>query len=43
MKKILTIEDDADFQDIYTLYLQGESYEILKASNGQEGLAVLEG
>ncbi len=42
MKKILTIEDDADFQDIYTLYLQGESYEILKASNGQEGLAVLE-
>ena len=40
--KILIVEDDTDFQDIYQLYLRGESYEVLIASNGQEGLAVLE-
>ena len=41
-KKILIIEDDNDFQDIYALYLQGESYQVLTACNGKEGLAVLE-
>ncbi|HPW65013.1 MAG TPA: response regulator, partial [Candidatus Omnitrophota bacterium] len=41
MKKILIVEDDADFQDIYTLYLQGESHEILRAMNGREGLDCL--
>ncbi len=41
-KKILIVEDDADFQDIYALYLQGESYQVLRADNGREGLAVLE-
>ncbi|HNX68036.1 MAG TPA: response regulator [Candidatus Omnitrophota bacterium] len=41
-RKILIVEDDTDFQDIYTLYLQGESFEVLKAGNGQEGLAILE-
>ncbi|HOW87799.1 MAG TPA: response regulator [Candidatus Omnitrophota bacterium] len=41
-KKILIIEDDSDFQDIYSLYLQGESYQVLTANNGKEGLAVLE-
>ena len=41
-KKILIVEDDGDFQDIYQLYLRGESYEVLTASNGKEGLAVLE-
>ncbi len=42
MKKILIVEDDADFQDIYALYLQGESYQVLRADNGREGLAALE-
>ena len=40
--KILIVEDDSDFQDIYSLYLRGESYEVLTALNGKEGLAVLE-
>jgi len=42
MAKILIIEDDSDFQDIYALYLQGESHQVLSACNGKEGLAVLE-
>ena len=41
-KKILIIEDDSDFQDIYQLYLQGESYRVLTACNGKEGLDILE-
>jgi len=41
-KKILIVEDDSDFQDIYQLYLQGESYQVLTALNGKEALAVLE-
>ena len=41
-KKILVVEDDADFQDIYALYLQGESFQVLRADNGKEGLKVLE-
>lgn len=40
--KILIVEDDSDFQDIYQLYLRGESFDVLTASNGKEGLAVLE-
>jgi DNA-binding response OmpR family regulator len=41
-KKILIVEDDSDFQDIYQLYLQGESFQVLTASNGKEAGAVLE-
>lgn len=40
--KILIVEDDSDFQDIYQLYLQGASYEVATAGNGIEGLAALE-
>ncbi len=40
-KKILIIEDDSDFQDIYALYLQGESYQVMTACNGEEGLTAL--
>jgi len=42
MKKILIVEDDSDFQDIYQLYLQGESYQVLTALNGREATVVLE-
>ena len=42
MKKILIVEDDNDFQDIYQLYLQGESFQTLTAINGKETLAILE-
>jgi len=41
-KKILIVEDDSDFQDIYALYLQGASFEVLRAGNGREGLDRLE-
>ena len=40
--KILIVEDDSDFQDIYQLYLQGESFQVLTAMNGKEAMAVLE-
>jgi len=40
-KKILIIEDDEDLHLIYRLYLQGESYQILQARNGREGLEIL--
>ena len=42
MKKILIVEDDSDFQGIYQLYLQGESFQVLTALNGKEAIAVLE-
>ncbi|MFA5167966.1 MAG: response regulator [Candidatus Omnitrophota bacterium] len=42
MKKILIVEDDNDFQDIYRLFLQGESFQVLIAMNGREAIAILE-
>ena len=42
MRKILIVEDDSDFQDIYQLYLQGESFQTLTALNGKEAVAILE-
>ena len=41
-KKILIIEDDIDFQNIYQLYFQGESFQVLTAMNGKDAIAVLE-
>jgi DNA-binding response OmpR family regulator len=41
-KKILIVEDDSDFQDIYQLYLKGESFQVLTSMNGKEAMAVLE-
>ena len=38
----MIVEDDSDFQDIYQLYLQGESFQVLSAMNGKEAMAVLE-
>ncbi len=37
-KKILIVEDDEDLLCLYRLYLQGESYQIIQAKNGLEGL-----
>ena len=42
MGKILIVEDDSDFQDIYQLYLQGESFQTLTALNGKEAITILE-
>ena len=36
--KILIVEDDEDLHLLYRLYLQGESYQIVQARNGKEGL-----
>ena len=38
----MIIEDDEDLHLIYRLYLQGESYEIVEAGNGKEGLELAE-
>ncbi len=40
-KKVLIVEDDTDFQDIYELYLRGESYQVLRAGDGKQALDVL--
>lgn len=41
-KTLLIVEDDDDFQLLYRLYLQGQSYRILEARNGKEALEVIE-
>lgn len=37
-KRILIVEDDEDLHSLYRLFLQGESYQILEARDGEEGL-----
>ncbi|EJP6472576.1 response regulator transcription factor [Clostridium botulinum] len=38
MEKILIVEDDTDIRNILQLYLEGASYDILKAENGVEAM-----
>jgi DNA-binding response OmpR family regulator len=40
-RKVLIVDDDREIVDLIELYLAGESYDILKAYDGQEGLAIL--
>ncbi len=40
--KVLIVDDDEDLHTLYTLYLQGESFKILQAFNGVQGLEVLD-
>ena len=40
-KKILIVDDDEELHTLYGLYLQGESYQILTAHNGEEALGLL--
>ncbi len=42
MPKILIVDDDEDLQTLYGLYLQGESFQILRAMNGKQALEVVE-
>lgn len=42
-EKIMIVDDDEDLQTLYGLYLQGESYSIIKAYNGKEALDLVEG
>ena len=41
-EKILIVDDDEDLHTLYGLYLQGESFQILRAYNGKEALGVVE-
>ena len=38
MERILVIDDDAQVLDAFHLVLEGEGYEVLKASDGNEGI-----
>ncbi len=39
---ILIVDDDEDLHTLYGLYLQGESFHILRAHNGKQALEILE-
>ena len=41
-KKILIVDDDEDLHTLYGLYLQGQSFHILRAFNGKEALELVE-
>ena len=40
-KCVMIVEDDEELHTLYGLYLQGESFQILKAFNGKEALDIL--
>ncbi|RLB31609.1 MAG: response regulator, partial [Deltaproteobacteria bacterium] len=40
MKKILVIDDDEQIRHILRRFLERAGYEVLEASNGQEGMAL---
>ncbi len=39
---IMIVDDDEDLHTLYGLYLQGESFNVLKAYNGKEALELLD-
>lgn len=41
-KRILIVEDEADFRDLISHILEGKGYEALGAPNGEEGLRLYE-
>ncbi len=41
-QKILIVDDDEDLHTLYGLYLQGESFDILRAFNGKQALEMLD-
>lgn len=40
--KILIVDDDEDLHTLYGLYLQGESFQVARAFNGQQALEAVE-
>ena len=40
--KVLIVDDDEDLHTLYGLYLQGQSYQILKAYDGKQGMDIVE-
>lgn len=41
-EKILIVDDDEDLHTLYGLYLQGESFQVVRAFNGKQALEVVE-
>ena len=41
-KKIMIVDDDEDLHTLYGLYLQGESFDIVRAFNGKDALDKVE-
>ncbi|MBI3316901.1 MAG: response regulator [Candidatus Omnitrophica bacterium] len=41
-KKILIVDDDEDLHTLYGLYLQSESFQIVRAYNGKQALEMVE-
>jgi two-component system, OmpR family, response regulator VanR len=41
-QKIMIVDDDEDLHTLYGLYLQGESFQIVRAFNGKEALQMVE-
>lgn len=39
---VLLVEDEKDIADAVEVYLRNQGYEVIKASNGQEGLEMIE-
>jgi len=39
-RKVLIIDDDADFTEAVTVYLQSRGFQVISAPNGREGLRV---
>ena len=42
MAKILIVDDDEDLHTLYSLYLHGESFQVVRAFNGKQALEVVE-
>ena len=40
--KIMIVEDDEDLQTLYGLYLQGESFQIVRAFNGKQAYEMVD-
>ncbi len=40
--KIMIVDDDEDLHTLYTLYLQGESFRIVRAFNGKQALDIVQ-
>jgi two-component system, OmpR family, alkaline phosphatase synthesis response regulator PhoP len=42
MMRVLVVDDERSIVEVLQIFLSGEGYEVAIASNGEEGLAVLE-
>jgi len=41
-KKVMIVEDDEDLHLLYSLYLQGQDFDVVQAFNGEQGLELVE-